>query len=198
MKIIEVQVKHNAPLLLSNRTLLDPLNPLFIEAKPIKNKRKKSEADQLQLKWIDFQAHLYWGENGTGAYIPSEMMVACIREGAKNERNGTKVPVALMVNPETGLVPIIYPNPASSVAQLYKDPEHSDYRPVGRNTGTMVLCCRPRFNEWSLKFDCALDEFVLDPDALKNAIIEGGKFKAIGAYRPYFGRFTLESFEVKQ
>jgi len=46
--------------------------------------------------------------------------------------------------------------------------------------------------EWSVEFETAYDEEVLDFETVKMAAEKAGRYSAIGTYRPRFGRFTSE------
>jgi hypothetical protein len=61
-----------------------------------------------------------------------------------------------------------------------------------------VLRSRPRFDEWSLAFQVILtDEYLLGMDAkIREIIEEAGQHVGILDFRPRYGRFQVESFEV--
>lgn len=80
-----------------------------------------------------------------------------------------------------------------------------DSRPVvvGR---ARVIRSRPRFDEWGAEFHIT----ILDPETwidpfdeeysgggiLRDIIDAAGRFKGVGDFRPRFGRFMIESFEL--
>ena len=85
---------------------------------------------------------------------------------------------------------------------------HSPYKiDVGTGrmaaTGGMVVCVRPRFDQWSLELTVIIDERQIDLERVKT-LIETAGFKGLGTYRPgksktgYYGRFRLAAFEVME
>lgn len=70
-----------------------------------------------------------------------------------------------------------------------------DARPVviQRNR---VMCWRPRFNKWKLKFTIdILDDENISVAVVKEILEKAGATKGIGDYRPRFGRFMVTSFQ---
>jgi hypothetical protein len=60
-----------------------------------------------------------------------------------------------------------------------------------------VLRARPRFDEWALEFRIVnLDPGLLKRDMIYRILVDAGKFYGLGDYRPEFGRFKVEKFEV--
>ncbi len=59
-----------------------------------------------------------------------------------------------------------------------------------------VMCWRPRFNKWSLKFTITiLDDENISLPVVKEILEKAGATKGIGDYRPRFGRFMVTSFK---
>jgi hypothetical protein len=56
---------------------------------------------------------------------------------------------------------------------------------------------RPRFDEWCLEFKILnLDPGLLKAEVIKKILEDAGKYYGLGDYRPEFGRFKVERFEV--
>jgi hypothetical protein len=71
-----------------------------------------------------------------------------------------------------------------------------DVRPVVVQMNR-VLRARPRFDEWALEFRIInLDPGLLKKDMIYRILVDAGKFYGLGDYRPEFGRFKVEKFEV--
>jgi hypothetical protein len=63
--------------------------------------------------------------------------------------------------------------------------------------GNRVLRARPRFDEWALEFKILnLDPELLKSDVIKQILVDAGKYYCLGDFRPEFGRFKVEKFEV--
>ena len=78
-----------SPLLCHNERLADPLDPTTRAVAEISSKRKKTEADHLELARREFEGGLYLGENGP--MIPAANMLRCVEDGARRVRKGKDV-----------------------------------------------------------------------------------------------------------
>lgn len=64
-------------------------------------------------------------------------------------------------------------------------------------TGPMVTLYRPKLDAgWTLTFRLLIADTTIHPDTLKQIISFAGLLAGIGAWRPEYGRFMLERFEV--
>ena len=64
-------------------------------------------------------------------------------------------------------------------------------------TGPMVKLYRPKLDAgWTLTFRLLIADTTIHPDTLKQIISFAGLLAGIGAWRPEYGRFMLERFEV--
>jgi len=189
-KTVEVEIEGTSPLLMHSTVTLDPTNELAQKMKELSAKRKKTLDDHKKMQWAEWKACLYWDAD-VGAYIPAVNLDACIRDGAKRFRKGSTVQRTAVVDPEK--IPLIYSPKATTVAKLWEMHEHTDYRSVkiGR---IRVMRCRPRFNQWSLKFIVSFDSTELEASEVQSALEQAGQFVGLGDYRPRFGRFNVTKF----
>ena len=187
-----IHVVGAAPMMHRNVRLLDPLNPFTRRLSEITSKKKKTEADLIELRWREFEGSIYADEKGP--YVPSEWIESVIRDGAKVNKKGKDVTAALLCEEDRFHLEGI--PKAKSVRELY-DLGCSDYRPVVVNN-RKVMRSRPRFNEWELHFSVTFNNAVLNADAVEEAIRNGGLLKGLGDYRPKYGRFTVKSFTVRK
>lgn len=59
-----------------------------------------------------------------------------------------------------------------------------------------VMCWRPKFNNWKLQFILTvLDDDNISVSTMKEILDNAGLTKAIGTYRPRFGRFMVTKFQ---
>ena len=78
---------------------------------------------------------------------------------------------------------------------LISDKYEIDTRPVVIQRAR-VLCWRPKFNKWKLKFNITiLDDENISVPVLKEILEKAGTTKGIGDYRPRFGRFQVTSYQ---
>jgi hypothetical protein len=59
-----------------------------------------------------------------------------------------------------------------------------------------IMRCRPRFDEWELKFEMVLRDERLEALNVRNILESAGKYVGIGDYRPRYGLFQIAEFEV--
>lgn len=131
----------------------------------------------------DMADGLYQDENG--CYAPSTWIEATLREAAKNFKKGKG-------NQKTTILSSVF-------VEEEKIPLKEKYEPyttavvVQRNR---ILKSRPKFDNWSLEFTLNFDSERIDSSMLKNILVEAGAIKGIGTWRPKFGRFKVEKFDV--
>jgi hypothetical protein len=67
---------------------------------------------------------------------------------------------------------------------------------VNASTRGRVMSYRPRFDEWELDFTLEVNDDRADAETIKEILTYAGLYKAVGAYRPRFGRFEVK--KIKQ
>jgi len=60
-----------------------------------------------------------------------------------------------------------------------------------------ILRCRPRFDSWELDFNILVREERIQPRVIQDILHHAGRFQGIGDYRPRYGLFQIERFEVE-
>lgn len=187
MSIVRVAVTSASPLLMHNGQLADPTNPHVRALKTFTSKKKKTDEDLVAIKKLEFVGSLYW-DSKLGPFIPSEMIEASIRNGAKVNKLGQQVLSSMIC--ATDKAPLLYTGPREPDAMFAND-AFVDTRGV-RVGPSRVMRTRPRFNEWSLEFVLNFDPTGLSRDDLVQALHESGK-KGFGDFRPKYGRFSVDS-----
>ena len=54
---------------------------------------------------------------------------------------------------------------------------------------------RPMFKEWSCEFTLEIADEMLNATTVKEILETAGRFKAVGDYRPEYGRFIVKQFK---
>lgn len=196
MKTIEIEIKGTTPMLMNSSQGVNPLHPLTKKMKVLTAKRKRTDEDEeeiLHLKWL---LGLYWDET-LGVVVPSVNLEAMFRNAAKTVRKGTiaKQQSAMVVKPD--FVPLIYGGMPKTREEMWTDPnrKYSDVR-VGKIKQSSILLCRPRFDNWGLKFKVAFDETKFDLEEVKTLFALAGRDVGLCDYRGKYGMFDI--VEVKQ
>lgn len=190
MATVQVKIASVAPLLMHNGLLADPMYEWTREIKKVTSKRKKTDEDHAEVKRLEYIGGLYWNEDD-GPHITSDMIEACVRDGAKVNRLGKQVLSSVFCMAE--FIPLQYKGPRD-IDSLFADRAFVDTRGVRVNSGR-VSRTRPKFKDWSLEFELHFEPTGMSFDELKEALIEAGK-KGLGDYRPKYGRFTVETFKT--
>lgn len=191
-QLVEVKCKIRgvAPLLMHRGGLANPLDKWARASKKVSAKRKKTDEDIEELARLDFMGSLYWDEEN-GVHIPAEAIEACIRDGAKKNKRGKDIQSGVFCN--SNVASLQYEGPKEP--QKLFDKGFFDTRAVSVNR-SKVMRTRPRFNKWSCTFTLSVNTSVIDPEDVLAALEDAGAIKGLCDYRPRYGRFVVDEFEV--
>jgi hypothetical protein len=122
--------------------------------------------------------------------IPAFNVKACIREAGRNYKvSGRRSTFASMIRAGLKISPDFIP-------LIYRNNWVVDYRPVVVQR-QRIMRARPRFDDWSLEFQIEnVDPTVIHRDTLYKILLDAGKYYGLGDFRPEFGLFEVEKFEV--
>jgi hypothetical protein len=133
--------------------------------------------------------------------IPSLNVKAMLRDAGRNYKipqrkatYGAYIRAGIDIKPSP-YIPLL--NPKTN--QPYKVSERKwkvDVGPVVVQ-GSRILRARPRFDEWALEFEITnLDLGLLKRDMIHRILVDAGRFYGLGDFRPEFGLFKVEKFEI--
>lgn len=201
MKIAIVKIIGTRPMLMHSGVLADKLNPWVRKIKPLTSKlsKKRTDADEEEIARLEWNGGLWYDEaNGRPAII-SDAIEGAIRDGARAMRQGKDAVCGVMVVGDC--VPLQYVGPKGRdelwAHQVGGRKTFVDRRGAGVQKAR-VMRTRPRFEEWSASFELQIDEDAMQPKDVHAALAEAGARKGIGDFRPKFGLFTVEKFEVSK
>ena len=186
MKVIKFRWVGVAPLLMQSDVLADPLGPTAKALRPFTSKRgpNKTDADHEAIAQIEFGASIYHDAQ-LGPYMPALNIDVCVWQGGKMRKSGAAIKRGFMTFEDR--VPLRYEGPRD-LDCLYGDRRFVDRRAVVIG-GKKTIRTRPTFREWSIEFDAAYDEDVLNFETVTACADLAGRYCGIGTYRPRFGRF---------
>jgi hypothetical protein len=175
VEIYEVKITGTKPLLMHALTGLE-------------NKPKLRRGEHLDPK-VEAESYLYKDAEGR-ICIPSVNIKACIREAGRNYRvSGRRTTFAAMIRAGLDIKPFPY-------VPLIHNGWQVDIRPVVVQR-SRIPRARPRFDEWALEFQIInRDPTVIHADSLKRILEDAGKYCGLGDFRPEFGLFKVEKFEI--
>jgi hypothetical protein len=133
--------------------------------------------------------------------VPSLNVKAMLRDAGRNYKipqrratYGAYIRAGIDMEPSPN-IPLLNPK-TNQPYRVSKREWKVDVRPVVVQMNR-VLRARPRFDEWALEFRIInLDPGLLKKDMIYRILVDAGKFYGLGDYRPEFGRFKVEKFEV--
>jgi hypothetical protein len=163
--------------------------PLLMNAPTeLSDKPTRKRGEHLDPK-VEAEMRLYKDPQGN-IVIPSVNIKACIREAGRNYRvRGRKSTFAAMIRAGIEIKPFPY-------VPLIHSGWTVDIRPVvvQRNR---ILRARPCFEKWSLEFQIINnDPTIIHSDTLHKILIDAGRYYGLGDFRPEFGTFKVEKFDI--
>ena len=183
-----LELRGDAPLIMHNAQLSDPLNPASKYLAEITSKRKKSEEDHIEASRREFIGSLYISDP-LGPYIPGTVIEACLFRGATKTKMGTTLKPALIIHEEVN--PLIYQGPRTA-DELWLDKSFVHRASVKVGT-SRVMRTRPVFASWEVSVTGELDTETVDPDDFEGIVATAGRMAGVGDWRPRHGRFSLVS-----
>lgn len=185
IKIFNATLTSDAPVLLHNSQLANPLNKFAIRLKELSSKRKKVQADIEAMAKTEFLGSLYMGVDGP--VIPGVMIEAAIRAGAKKTREGKDVQSAVFTTKD---FPLQYQGPKSP-EDLWND-ETFRNESIVTVQRAKVNRTRPIFNQWQLDIELQYEDSVVTEKKLHEWLEVAGLQCGIGDWRPRYGRFSVQ------
>ncbi len=176
--------KNGSPLLMHNERLADPLDPYSREIAKISGKRKKTEADHLEIARIEFAGGMYFDEE-LGPCVPTWNVIRCIQDAGRRQKLG--VQVIRGITPATALTPVEYDGPRD-IQSMWDDGRFTLRKSVGIGQ-SRTMRTRPVFVDWKVEAELELDLTILDVEKVDQLVEEAGRYVGLGDNRPLYGRF---------
>jgi hypothetical protein len=184
---LSFKIRGVSPLIMHNGMLADPANEWTRALKEISGKRKKTDADYLEMGRLEWMGGLYL-HNGEPCIPGYVLEGALIGKGgaARKQKMGKQAAVGIYV---TSDFPLEYEGPRSP-KEMWELPEFQLRVPVVVGP-SRVMRTRPFFKEWAAEIGFEVDtEFVNIDDATLWVSVAG---RAVGLmdWRPKYGRFEV-------
>lgn len=175
-------------------TLLDPLHPISREMASMTAKKASTRtiADIERMSRLEWDAGLYHDEK-LGPFIPAVNVKKSFQLAAGRWKLGAAV--SRGVTFATTKVAVQYDGPRDRDG-LYAA-GFKDVRPIkngGFNAGR-VMRTRPCFEDWALEAQLYVDPHEIGVEDLAK-VVERAQRYGVGDYRPEFGLFSAEMWEV--
>jgi hypothetical protein len=185
-KTLTFRITGDAPLIMHNGSLADPLSKGAKQLKQVSSKRKKTDADFERMAEIEFKNGLYIDED-RGPVIPGENIEATIYNAAKITKEGKIAKSACFV-PKAAVLQYDGPRDADG---LWQDERFRNS--AGVKVGmSRVMRTRPIFHDWSAIVEIEYEDSVVNEEQVERWVVSGGTQVGLCDWRPKFGRFTAE------
>lgn len=181
---LRFQITSEAPLLLHNGQMADPLNKFSKQLKEISGKRGKTDADHEAMARIEWFASLYT-EKGK-IVLPSEVIEAAFNTGARKMKLGKQSQSTIFC---TGNAPLSFDGDNMTIDELFE--RDANRMTVGVRVGqAKVMRTRFRVDEWSCSPEIQFDDKILNPSQVVDIVKATGELIGLCDWRPKFGRFS--------
>jgi hypothetical protein len=184
---VKYHLTGEAPLLMHNGQLSDPLNEWNKRKKKITDKRKKTEADHEEIGRLEWMGGLYL-HNGAPC-IPREAIKATLLRAGKTLRKGEKVKPGIVCEAHAL---VLYEGPTDP-KMLWEDGRFM-LRTTKPQKGQRVVRTRPIFFPWQADVVLAFNDEMLNPEEVDELMAIAGHTIGFLEERPEYGRFTAKKF----
>lgn len=194
--IVELILKGEAPLVMHNSRLADPLDPITAELKKRTSLHSSKKTDEvfMEIMALEWAGGLYYDPK-IGPFIPAENIASAIFEGAGTASKQKPVKRALRMLATK--VPLKYDGPRDKDELYTHIVKHADgtVRPfiltkiLAVNDGNRIARTRPQFPNWSLSTFVYIDTKKVNPEVVENAFKSAGEDVGLGDGRPRYGLF---------
>lgn len=187
MRTLSLKLTGVSPLLMHNGQTADPLNPFAKAMKQVSGKKKKTEADFLELAKIEFNAGLYLSDDKKSVVLPTWVLEATLLGGAKKVKSGQACKAGLFIDNDS----ILHYDGETSPENLWATSAH--VLKTGVRVGmSRVMRTRPMFRNWSCVVDISYSDELLNPNDIFEFAQHAGQSVGLCDWRPKFGRFTAQ------
>lgn len=189
MKTLKLKITGTSAMLLHSDRGANPIAPDTIAHKALTSKRKKTDADHIDIAKSEYLLGFY---PGAKIGIPSTNFKSALVEGAKLNKLGAAFNRCVYIIDDH--LPIAHSGPAAR-EKMWETPACVDCRSVKVGMARLMRY-RPRLNDWSLVVNLEFDENMVETNQILAAAENAGRYIGLGDYRPAkggaFGRFTVE------
>ena len=187
MENLHFRIKGTCPLLQHDDKTANPFNSFTKDLKVISSKRKKTEADLLEMARIEWMAGLYF-DRKEGYYIKAECFEGTSFEATKAKKLGKtfKESIRIPNNPV-----FHFEHEKLTPEKLFEFDAYKDFRTV-KIQRAKILRCRPIFNDWRCEIEVWYEESRLNAHEIQEVVEYAGRYIGICDYRPKYGRFVAE------
>jgi hypothetical protein len=140
-----------SPHIQHNGRLADPSDYYVVQMSLLHNKKDKTPEIYDQLKALEWEGSLYFDDT-MHVVVPDYVLEGALYEAAKKRKLGQVIRSGVFSTERSWR--LIFPGDERTVEELRDDPNFLDRRTiVNPSTRGKLMRCRPRFDNWELKFE---------------------------------------------
>lgn len=200
MDRIKFKLNGLVPQMQHSNKMADPLNIYKKAVAQYTSKRKKTDADELMIARIEWEAGIYFDADGWLCW-PGENIERMLLDAAKKNRNGVKIKEGIRVEENFARLDVGVPFrlqkfptsadeiPSASLDKLY--PKFFDRR-VAKIQKASVIRTRPRFDKWAIEFTVLYNEDIINEATIIETMTIAGNQIGLSDYRPRYGLFEFK------
>lgn len=197
LKQYKIHLKGLSPLIMHCDRIANPLDPMKKKISELTAIKKKQDEHHIAIARLTWEAAFYFNED-LGIHIPSKVIGGCLKAAAKKFKLG-KATKAIMIDCAVGTPLIGYEKKTPEIlwTALNKDGTQTNVHAetVVRN-GSRVMCYRPIFQKWEIKFGLYLNTEILSAKQLEDIITTAGYEYGFCELRPELATGTYGRFEL--
>ncbi len=190
-KTLKYKLTGDAPLIMHNGQMSDPMNKWAKLIKMISSKRIKTDADLEEMARLEFFGSLYLDEEGP--IIPIHVVEGLVIAASKKSKEGPAAKAGCFC-PENSRLEYEGPRTAK---ELWADEQYHLSAGVKLNGKTRVQRMRPIFNKWSTIITLNIEDTLVNPSRVDEWLNVAGTQCGLGDWKPQHGRFTAQRLNGK-
>lgn len=191
MRLIEIELTGTTPLMMHKMT-----NEALFGLLGVKTEKKRDK--EIKTPREIGEKHAYQLDNGE-CYIPLEYITGSFAAVASDYKQKHSIRKSL----KSVAQGIFRPTEEKIMLLDLKDKPikkfEIDIRKATNHQKGAVAVCRPRFDEWKVKFTAQIDDNIASADTIQQVLEDAGRRSGMGSFRVsrggYFGQFRLTRFK---
>lgn len=145
------------------------------------------------------ESKLYLDNDGKTYVMPAPNLFRCLIDAGKFFKAGKSKVTTI----KSSLIPACVDLHGIAIPIKSKEGWDVDTRPVRiPSTGGRILCHRPVFNDWTMKFEVTLDTSLIGIKLFREIVDAAGRRIGLGDFRPDckgpFGKFVVTSWKAQE
>jgi hypothetical protein len=198
---ITIRCSGTLPLLMARGELANPFDEWSQKSKSKTSKKEKTLEDLREIGQLQFCGHLYFDEQ-IGPIIPTDNIFKCLQQAAAKRKKAGLIKSSVLIEgviehkTDVMAAKLCYSGPRTLEGLWGEGISPFVHQMMGKipKTRISILITRPVFpTPWHFEFIAKFDPTMIERRELLEIIEIAGWQIGIGAWRPKYGRFSIET-----